>query len=119
MIVLRHKDLLMPLLLSPIDGVTPMKQIKRDGIEIDICPVSGGCWLDRGELEKLLMAVQNAVDEDRSHYNGYRQQQPQASAWHPASGQGYRRYDDDDYEKYHHKQYGKKSKLKSLFDLFD
>lgn len=47
----------MPLLVSPIDNQTPMQQIRRDGIEIDRCPVSGGVWLDAGELEKLLSAV--------------------------------------------------------------
>jgi Zn-finger nucleic acid-binding protein len=55
----------MPLLVSPIDGQTPMQQIIRNGIEIDRCPVSGGVWLDKGELEKLLGAVQEAALEDR------------------------------------------------------
>jgi uncharacterized protein len=107
----------MPLLVSPIDGITPMQQIRRDGIEIDRCPVSGGVWLDAGELEKLLMAVQNAVQEDRAHYTQYRQQHPQPVAYAPSPQRG--RYDDDDYEKYHNKHYGKKSKLKSIFDIFD
>lgn len=43
----------MPLLTSPIDG-SEMKQINRYGIEIDVCPTSGGIWLDKGELEKLM-----------------------------------------------------------------
>jgi uncharacterized protein len=101
----------MPLLVSPIDGQTPMQQIKRDGIEIDRCPVSGGVWLDRGELEKLLQAVQSAAAEERSHYAEYRQAVPHKPMHH-----GYR---DDDYEDYHHKKYGRKSKMKSIFDLFD
>ncbi len=101
----------MPLLVSPIDGQTPMQQIRRDGIEIDRCPITGGVWLDKGELEKLLGAVQNAAAEERAHYGEYRMQHPQK----PVHGQ----YRDDDYEDYHHKKYGRKSKMKSIFDLFD
>ena len=37
----------MPLQSSPIDGA-PMRTIRRYGIEIDICPTTGGVWLDRG-----------------------------------------------------------------------
>ena len=53
----------MPLLTSPIDG-SPMKQINRYGIEIDVCPTSGGIWLDKGELEKLMSFIrEQAVNE--------------------------------------------------------
>lgn len=103
----------MPLLVSPIDGQTPMQPIKRDGIEIDRCPLSGGVWLDKGELEKLLAAVQSAASEDREHYAEYRQSAPARPI------QSYAKPYDDDYEDYHRKKYGKKSKMKSIFDLFD
>jgi Zn-finger nucleic acid-binding protein len=46
----------MPLQSSPIDGA-PMRTIRRYGIEIDICPTTGGVWLDRGELEKLIEII--------------------------------------------------------------
>lgn len=46
----------MPLQSSPIDGA-PMRTIRRYGIEIDICPSTGGVWLDRGELEKLIEII--------------------------------------------------------------
>jgi uncharacterized protein len=36
----------MPLLTSPIDGSA--RQIRRYGIELDVCPTSGGVWLDKG-----------------------------------------------------------------------
>jgi len=53
----------MPLPTSPIDGA-PMRTIRRYGIEIDICPTSGGIWLDRGELEKLVEIIrEDAVQE--------------------------------------------------------
>lgn len=107
----------MPLLVSPIDNTTPMQQIVRNGIEIDRCPVSGGVWLDRGELEKLLEAVQNAAASDREEYAEYRQ----SSSHHSKSSQSnsYGRKHDDDYEDYYKKKYGKKSKLKSILDIFD
>lgn len=46
----------MPLMTSPIDG-SPMQEVQRYGVKMDICPSSGGIWLDRGELEKIIMAI--------------------------------------------------------------
>jgi Zn-finger nucleic acid-binding protein len=103
-----------PLLISPIDGKTPMQQIKRNGIELDYCPVSGGFWLDRGELEKLLTAAEDAAKQDRQEYAEFRQSHPQQ----PHHGHKSYKYDDDDYEDYY-KRNGKKSKLNSLMSLFD
>lgn len=70
----------MPLLTSPIDG-SPMRQIKRYGVELDVCPTSGGVWLDKGELDKIVTMIQNAVEEmheDKKFQEQIRQQvQPQ------------------------------------------
>lgn len=105
----------MPLLTSPIDG-SPMKQVHRFGIEIDVCPTSGGIWLDKGELEKLMallreeaMAEQAAAGDtppkgkkrwkDTAHHHsasGY--------AGH-GHGHGYKRK--------------KESKMSRVMDLFD
>ena len=94
----------MPLIVSPIDG-TPMKQIKRYGIEIDVCPTTGGIWLDRGELEKLIQFIQEETssshhcdddDDDRRHYHG--------GGYAPS---GYKQ------------SYKQKSKASRLMDLFD
>ncbi|MEL7097237.1 MAG: zf-TFIIB domain-containing protein [Pseudomonadota bacterium] len=53
----------MPLMSSPIDG-SPMREVERYGVKIDICPTSGGIWLDKGELEKIIMMIrQEALDE--------------------------------------------------------
>lgn len=52
----------MPLLTSPIDGA-PMRQIHRYGIEFDVCPTTGGVWLDKGELEKLIALVKDETLE--------------------------------------------------------
>lgn len=110
----------MPLLVSPVDNKTPMQQIVRDGIEIDRCPVSGGVWLDAGELEKLLMAAHRAANEDREAYAQFRQQTPNyRPAPPPPSYHGKPYKYDDDYEHYHHKKYGKKSGFRHFLDLFD
>lgn len=100
----------MPLLVSPIDG-SPMRQINRYGIEIDICPTSGGVWLDRGELEKIMAILKEEESNDR-HYA------PPPERRERDRGYGddrYKRdYDDDDYYKYK-----KKSKASKLMDIFD
>lgn len=53
----------MPLHTSPIDGA-PMRTIRRYGIEIDVCPTSGGIWLDRGELEKLVEIIREDAAQE-------------------------------------------------------
>jgi Zn-finger nucleic acid-binding protein len=57
----------MPLLTSPIDG-SPMKQIQRFGIELDVCPTSGGVWLDKGELEKIIALIKEASNEEAATF---------------------------------------------------
>lgn len=118
----------MPLLVSPIDG-SPMKQIVRNGIEIDMCPTSGGVWLDRGELEKLLSMVQEAVDDSADDYARFKHSKasghipPDAYSHAPppqyAHGPMRKRDHDDDYEDYHKYKGGKRSKLKTFLDIFD
>lgn len=96
----------MPLLMCPNcqDG---MREITREGVQIDMCPKCHGVWLDRGELQKLLDAAGN----DSAHM-----QQPQTQPSYPprpqqhyGHGGGYPS----------HGKYRKKSKLESIFDIFD
>jgi Zn-finger nucleic acid-binding protein len=112
----------MPLLVSPIDGKTPMQQIVRDGIEIDRCPVSGGVWLDKGELEKLLNAMTKAHLDDRDEYANYqRENYSSKNNYQRPPSSDYRHYHkkDDDYDDYYKRKYSKKSKVKSFLDIFD
>ncbi|MEM1065523.1 MAG: zf-TFIIB domain-containing protein [Pseudomonadota bacterium] len=53
----------MPLISSPIDG-SPMREIERYGVKIDICQTSGGIWLDKGELEKIIMMIREEALQD-------------------------------------------------------
>ncbi len=122
----------MPLLTSPIDG-SPMRQINRYGIELDVCPTTGGVWLDKGELEKLMALMKDAVNDDESDFQQFKKakasnqlppdyyEQPdprmaQKQYYEPS----YKKYDrDDDYDDYNKYKYKKKSKLKSIMDIFD
>lgn len=120
----------MPLLVSPIDG-SPMRQIHRYGIELDVCPTSGGVWLDRGELEKILAILQEDLQAAAPIPRAPTPAQGQGQAY----GGGHKRYDDDDhddryrgrkddakYDRDAHKYGGKpykKDKMSRLFDIFD
>ena len=67
----------MPLLTSPIDG-KPMRQVVRHGVEIDVCETTGGVWLDKGELEKLMHIMkEEAANETVSHAAPQQQQYAQ------------------------------------------
>ncbi len=106
----------MALLTSPIDG-SPMKQINRFGIELDVCPTSGGVWLDRGELEKLIQFIKESAEQDARHFASQRNANPPSYD----HDDYYRRepkhkYSDDDYHKGYYK---KKSGMSKVMDLFD
>ncbi|MBI1339470.1 hypothetical protein GC169_04560 [bacterium] len=93
----------MPLLTSPIDG-SPMRQVHRFGVEFDVCPTSGGVWLDKGELEKIMVMIREEAAEDASR-----------------SARAYNRdrdYDDDDDDR-RRGGHGSRGRRSKLFDLFD
>ena len=108
----------MPLLISPIDG-SPMKQIQRFGIELDICPASGGVWLDKGELEKLIALIKEATAEEERIFSSRDKRDNKYEE---------RSYREDEYRKpyykehddYHHKgKYKKKGALHQMMEIFD
>lgn len=86
----------MPLINSPIDGA-PMRQINRYGIEFDVCPTTGGIWLDKGELEKLIALVKEETLAEASPRQ--------------------RRERDDDDDDHRGRHGGKRSRLTDLFDF--
>lgn len=92
----------MPLMTSPIDGA-PMRQIHRYGIEFDICPSTGGVWLDKGELEKLIALVKEETVQDSKRHEGRARER-------------YDDYDDDDFARDRHRG-RKRSRLMDLFDF--
>lgn len=98
----------MPLLMCP-NCQTGMKEITREGVQIDMCATCQGVWLDRGELNKLL-------ELNRQEFS--------APAAPPQAAPMQRQpeyYGDDHHARGYgkHGGYRKKSKLESLFDMFD
>jgi Zn-finger nucleic acid-binding protein len=104
----------MALLTSPIDG-SPMTQVNRFGIELDVCPTSGGVWLDKGELEKLIAFVKEAANEDARHFSNAKQGRVDYDDDYYRR-EPKRKYSHDDYRKGHYK---KKSGMSRVMDLFD
>lgn len=96
----------MPLLTSPIDGA-PMRQIHRYGVEFDVCPTTGGVWLDKGELEKLIALVKEETMEEADRQGGR------------DGGRGRFRGDDHDDDEDHRisRRGGRRSRLADLFDF--
>lgn len=55
--------------VSPVSGEA-MEQIQYMGVVIDKCPVSGGIWLDEGELEQIIEAVQHKEGDEKDTFLG-------------------------------------------------
>ncbi|MDZ4776713.1 MAG: zf-TFIIB domain-containing protein [Alphaproteobacteria bacterium] len=72
----------MPLLTCPNDN-TPMQPVKREGVEIDICTLCRGVWLDRGELEKLLGVIRAADADEQRVATAAEQQRPAPQQAYP------------------------------------
>lgn len=89
----------MPLLTSPIDG-SAMRQIRRYGIELDVCPTSGGVWLDKGELEKLITLVSDEASEDEAGRSRGRDDE-----------------DDDDFDGHRRRGGKRRSRFMDIFDF--
>lgn len=95
-------------MICPVCNDVRMKEVEKDGVMIDICPNCKGVWLDRGELDKLLVEVR----EERQSYNDYyygHEQRPKKEY------DDRYRYDD----KYDYKRKKKKTVLDLFGDLFD
>jgi hypothetical protein len=52
--------------ISPVSG-KPMERVVIHGVVVDRCPVSGGIWLDSGELEQIL--EQSGASHEKGHTN--------------------------------------------------
>jgi len=107
------------LLLCPNCNAS-MQNVKRSGIEIDMCPSCRGVWLDRGELEKLLgeqREAQKGREQDRERFDReVRDFHRDPDDWkrrHPYDAKGGQYRYDDDYD------YRKRKKKFDIFDIFD
>jgi Zn-finger nucleic acid-binding protein len=87
-----------------------MKEITREGVQIDMCVTCQGVWLDRGELNKLLeINRQDLADTSAPPPQVTQEHRPQ-EYYDERHGRPYGK---------HGGYYRKKSKLESLFDMFD
>jgi uncharacterized protein len=113
--------------LCPVDG-TPLTEMIKNGVTIDVCPECKGVWLDRGELEKLINV---ALEMEREYGGGApRPAQPTPSYdAPPPQPRGYRdddreyrsTKDSDEWYENGDRRYPKKKKsaLGRIFDIFD
>lgn len=106
----------MPLLTSPIDG-SPMKEIERYGIKLDMCPTSGGIWFDKGEVEKLIHFVrEEAIKEQNNNCHGFGEDEQGSEGF----GFFSRKDKSSNYNKNTHPQKRRKeSPLSDLLDIFE
>ena len=83
----------MPLFLCPNDN-SQMQKISREGVDIDICPSCKGVWLDRGELDKLLVAER---EESEKSVQAHRRFQEEVKSFerNPDDWKRNHKYDDD------------------------
>ena len=90
----------MPLLMCP-NCNEGMQEVRRNEVQIDVCPKCRGVWLDRGELEKLLHSAREVEADYERERESWMRQAPS--------------YGDHVYR--HHKPYKrKKSFLEQIFD---
>jgi uncharacterized protein len=80
-----------------------LEERERDGVEVDVCHVCRGLWLDRGELEKLIARAARDFDElahrrdempprgvrcrDHDDDDDYRREPRRKRRWYEALGQ--------------------------------
>ncbi len=93
----------------PVCENSSMREVNKDGVQIDICPQCKGVWLDRGELDKLM----SGVKEIRNDFN----------EWHQERNNEYDKKNTTNYDRErnnntpHYKK--KKSFLDRMGDIFD
>jgi Zn-finger nucleic acid-binding protein len=95
----------MPLLMCP-NCNEGMQEVRRNEVQIDVCPKCRGVWLDRGELEKLLHSARE-VEADYEHERESWSRQSPGYQQHHSSGHG------------QHGHYRKKRRFSDMFDIFD
>lgn len=84
-----------------------MRQARKEGVIIDVCPQCRGIWLDHGELEKIMHEAQNVMveyDELYNYYDGHKQKHKE---YH---------YDNKHTPKHYKKKHGLFNILGDIFD---
>jgi Zn-finger nucleic acid-binding protein len=97
----------------PVDGTT-LQMSERSGIEIDYCPQCRGVWLDRGELDKII--VRNAEASGPAAQPAPQAPPPQAPQGAPWGQPAYPPQQQGHYGHGHKPHKRRKSFLEDLFD---
>ena len=105
----------MPLLLCP-NCNTSMQTVSRSGVELDMCTSCRGVWMDRGELEKVLGAVREDI-EDRGPSR--KPPERETDVFRRPPEDGVRRYSDDDGRRRQGWDDDRIPRKKRGFDIFD
>jgi Zn-finger nucleic acid-binding protein len=67
--------------LCPVDS-TQLRRLERSGVHVDACPSCRGIWLDRGELDKIVVAEAAAQDDfEREISGGDRERRPEDAGY--------------------------------------
>jgi Zn-finger nucleic acid-binding protein len=79
-------------LRCPNDG-TRLVEVERSDILIDACPECRGVWLDRGELDKILVKERQfgSADPDEDFFQEVEGRRPERSTGYPEHPQKRRR----------------------------
>lgn len=95
---------------------------EREGVTVDACPTCRGIWLDRGELERLVLRARDEIEQlERRDVRPVRAPEPRRDERYD----GYRepryehRRDDDDHYRYGRHGHKKKRWFEALGDIFD
>jgi uncharacterized protein len=97
-----------------------MREVTKEGVQIDTCSQCRGVWLDRGELEKLVGLVDRQATEPRSQPMSRRNDQSRDDGqlrqrgWVDDDGD-----DEDDRRSRNSGDSPRKSKMSRLMDFFD
>lgn len=100
----------------PFDD-TDLKVVERNNIEIDWCETCKGVWLERGELDKIIEAVEI---EHTQRFENSRNQKPRERIEFDDDRYDRRpqpRYNERDYR--HQSDYKRKKKSSFLSEMFE
>jgi Zn-finger nucleic acid-binding protein len=103
-----------------------MQKITREGVDIDICPSCKGVWLDRGELDKLLVQEREESEKQLEAHQRFQNEvksfERDPDDWkrnHRYDNEQKRyRYDGDDDDDDHRDRRRRRGGF-DLFDIFD
>lgn len=108
----------------PVCESSRMREVEKDGILIDICPICKGVWLDRGELDKLMEGVKEVRQDYNEWYYGDSQRQQDAPRTAQPPQQSYNQPPQQYNQQNNHQQHNNshyppyKKKKKSVMDVF-